>query len=97
MSLELFSNQEICHIYLNGEKRICTVSTYIKEFLSIVEIENKKCQRCSKLKPPVLVVYEMHRGKAEISATATYRANEGGRNLCDPTEGRAKTTQEGPA
>ena len=30
MSVELFSNQEICHIYLNGEKRICTVSTYIK-------------------------------------------------------------------
>ena len=40
-SLKPFSNQEICHIDLNGEKRICTVSTYIKEFLSIVEIENK--------------------------------------------------------
>ena len=31
ISFELFSNQEICHIYLNGEKRICNVSTYIKE------------------------------------------------------------------
>ena len=25
-----FSNQDICHINLNGEKIICTVSTYIK-------------------------------------------------------------------
>ena len=40
-SLGLFSNQEICHIDLNVEKRIHTVSTYIKEFLSIVEIENE--------------------------------------------------------
>ena len=31
------------------------MSKYIKEFLSIVEIENKKCQKCSKLKPPVEV------------------------------------------
>ena len=43
ISFEIFSNQEICHIDLNGEKRIFTVSTYIKEYLSIVEIENKKC------------------------------------------------------
>ena len=47
ISFKLFSNQDICHIDLNGEKRICTVSTYIKEYLSIVEIENKKCQKCS--------------------------------------------------
>ena len=26
VSLKIFSNQEICHIDLNGEKRICTVS-----------------------------------------------------------------------
>ena len=38
---ELFSNQEICHIDLNGEKIISSVSTYIKESLSIIEIENK--------------------------------------------------------
>ena len=56
MSLELFSNQEICHINLNGEKIICTVSTYIKEFLSIVEIDNKIFQRCSKLKTPVELI-----------------------------------------
>ena len=31
ISFELFSNQEICHIGLNVEKIICTVSTYIKE------------------------------------------------------------------
>ena len=56
ISSELFSNQEICHIDLNGETRISSVSTYIKEILSIIEIENKKCQKCSKLKPPVEVV-----------------------------------------
>ena len=54
-SLKLFSNQEICHIDLNGEKIICTVSTYIKEFLSIVEIDNKKCQKYSRSKTPVEV------------------------------------------
>ena len=32
------------------------MSTYIKEFLSIVETENKFCQRCSKLKTPVEVI-----------------------------------------
>ena len=32
------------------------MSTYINEFLIIVETENKKCQRCSKLKTPVEVI-----------------------------------------
>ena len=32
------------------------MSTYIKEYLSIVEIENKKCQKCSRSKTPVEVV-----------------------------------------
>ena len=32
------------------------MSTYIKEFLRIVEIENKKCQKYSKSKTPVEVV-----------------------------------------
>ena len=32
------------------------MSTYTKEFLSIVEIENKICQRCSKLKTPVELI-----------------------------------------
>ena len=45
VSLKLFINQEISHIGLNGEKIICVASTYIKEFLSIVEIENKTIQR----------------------------------------------------
>ena len=58
ISFELFRNQEICHIDLNEEKRICTVSTYIKEYLSIVEIENKKCQIYSSLKTPVEVDYD---------------------------------------
>ena len=56
ISLELFSNQEICHIDLNCEKIICTVSTYIKEFLSIVEIENKKCQKYYNLNAPVELI-----------------------------------------
>ena len=56
ISSEIFSNQEIFHIDLNGEKRISSVSTYMKENLSITEIENKICQKCSKLKPPVKVV-----------------------------------------
>ena len=32
------------------------MSIYIKEFLSTVEIENKICQRCSKLKTPVELI-----------------------------------------
>ena len=32
------------------------MSTYIKEFLSIVEIENKICQICSNLKTPVELI-----------------------------------------
>ena len=40
ISFEIFKNQEICHIDLNGENIICPVSTYIKEYLSIVEIDN---------------------------------------------------------
>ena len=32
------------------------MSKYIKELLRIVEIENKICQRCSKLKTPVELV-----------------------------------------
>ena len=32
------------------------MSTYIKDFLNILEIENKKCQKCSKSKTPVEVV-----------------------------------------
>ena len=56
VSQKTFINQEICHIILNVERSICTVSTYIKEFLSIVEIDNKTFQRCSKLKTPVELI-----------------------------------------
>ena len=56
VSQKHFINQEICHINLNGKRIICTVSTYIKEFLSIEEIDNKICQRCSKLKTPVELI-----------------------------------------
>ena len=41
ISFKLFSNQDICRIDLNGEKRICTVPTYIKEYLSIAEMRIK--------------------------------------------------------
>ena len=41
---------------MNGEKSTCTVSTYRKELFSIVEIENKIYQRCSKLKTPVELI-----------------------------------------
>ena len=32
------------------------MSTYIKKYLCVVEIENKKCQRLSKFKPPAEVI-----------------------------------------
>ena len=51
-----FLKQERCYINGNSERSICTVSAYIKELLSVVEIENKKCQICSKLKIPVELV-----------------------------------------
>ena len=41
--------------------------------------------------------YKIHQGKEEIAATATHRANKGGRDLCGHTEGRAKIPREGPA
>ena len=34
------------------------MSTYIKEFLSIVEIYNKECHRCSNMKPYFEVIYD---------------------------------------
>ena len=37
----------------NYERKLCTVSSYIKEFLTIVEIENKKCHIYSKWKTPI--------------------------------------------
>ena len=51
-----FMSQEMIYINENGERNLCTVSAYIKEFLRILEIENKKCYRCSKLKTPVELV-----------------------------------------
>ena len=56
MSQKTFISQETYHINLNGERHICTVSAYIKEFLSIVDIENEICQICSKLKTQVELV-----------------------------------------
>ena len=56
LSHKPFSSQEICHIDLNGEKIICTVSIYRKGFVSIVEIENKQCHRCSNIRPHFEVI-----------------------------------------
>ena len=50
VSKKPFMRQDICYINGNGERKLYTVFAQIKSFLSIVEIENKKCQRCSKLK-----------------------------------------------
>ena len=55
VSQKPFSNQDICHFNLNGEKSICTVSTH-KKNLSKVEIENKFFQTCSNMKPPVELI-----------------------------------------
>ena len=39
-----FTSQDICYINGNGEIKLCTVPTYIKELLIIVQIENKMSQ-----------------------------------------------------
>ena len=44
------TSQEMCYINGNGEIKLFTVSANIKEFLGIVEIDNKKCHICSKFK-----------------------------------------------
>ena len=41
VSKKPFMSQEIRYINGNGERKLCTVSAYIKEFLNIVEIDNK--------------------------------------------------------
>ena len=48
-----FISQKICCIVDNGERKLRKVSAYIKDFLGILKVENKKCHRCSKLKTPV--------------------------------------------
>ena len=42
VSKKPFMSQVICCIIGDGERKLFTVSAYIKEFLRIVEIENKK-------------------------------------------------------
>ena len=44
VSTKPFTSQEICNINDNGESKLCTVSAYIKYFLSTVEIEKKMSQ-----------------------------------------------------
>ena len=49
-------SKEICYINGNCESKLCTLSAYIKLFLSIVEIDNKNCDKCSKWKTPIELV-----------------------------------------
>ena len=53
MPKKTYMSQDIYYIIENGERKLCTVSTYIKYFLRIVDIENKQCHRCYNLKIPV--------------------------------------------
>ena len=44
----------------DGESKLSAVSNYMKEFLSIIEIENKKCHICYNTKTPIkLVSYKL--------------------------------------
>ena len=53
-----FINQEISCITFDGERNLSTVSNYMKEFLSLIEIENKKCHICYNTKTPIELVYD---------------------------------------
>ena len=57
MSREPFINEEISYINLDGERKLSTVSNFMKEFLSINEIDNKKCHICHNKKTPIELVY----------------------------------------
>ena len=51
-----FINQEISYINFDGKMNLSTVSHYMKEFLSMMEIENKKCYVYYNTKTPNEVV-----------------------------------------
>ena len=51
-------NQEISYINGVGESKLFTVSAYIKEFLGIIKIKNKKCRILSKWKTSIELVYD---------------------------------------
>ena len=53
MSKEPFINQEISYNNFDGDRKLSTVSNYMKAFLSIIEIENKKCHIYYKKKTPI--------------------------------------------
>ena len=56
MSKKPFMNQEIRYINGNGGSKLCTMSDYIKEFLSKIETEKKKYHIFSKWKTPIELV-----------------------------------------
>ena len=51
-----FITQEISHIIMDGDMKLSTVSNYMKEFLSIIEIENKKCHIWYNKNTPIEIV-----------------------------------------
>ena len=51
-----FINQEISYINIDGDMELSTVSNYIKYFLRIIEIENKKRHICYTMKTPIELV-----------------------------------------
>ena len=58
VSKEPVINQEISYINGNGEMKLSTVSDYMKEFLSIIEIERKNYHICYKWKTPIGLFYD---------------------------------------
>ena len=46
MSKKPFINQEISYINIGGRMKLSTMSNYIKDFSSIIEIEKEKCHIC---------------------------------------------------
>ena len=53
MSKEPFINQEISYINFYGERKLSTVSNFIKYVFSINEIENKNGHICYNTKTPI--------------------------------------------
>ena len=58
MSKETFINQEISSINFYDERNLSTVSNYMKDFLGIIEVDNKKCHICYNTKNPIKLVYD---------------------------------------
>ena len=71
VSKKPFMNQEILYNNRNYERKLCTVSAYIKSFLSIIEIDNKICHICSIWNTPIELVSD----KLIMSLNGLHTAN----------------------